>query len=30
MPYVALDAEDTAATQAVWEAREIGTRDGGE
>jgi phosphate transport system substrate-binding protein len=30
VPYVALGAEDVAATQAVWEARETGTRDGGE
>ena len=30
VPYVALGAEDAAATQAVWEAREAGTRDGGE
>jgi phosphate transport system substrate-binding protein len=30
VPYVALNAEDAAATQAVWEARETGTRDGGE
>ena len=30
VPYVALGAEDAAATQAVWEAREVGTRDGGE
>ena len=30
VPYVALGAEDAAATQAVWEARETGTRDGGE
>ena len=30
VPYVALAAEDAAATQAVWEAREVGTRDGGE
>jgi phosphate transport system substrate-binding protein len=30
VPYVALSADDVAATQAVWEAREVGTRDGGE
>ena len=30
VPYVALGTEDVAATQAVWEARETGTRDGGE
>jgi phosphate transport system substrate-binding protein len=30
VPYVALNAEDAAATQAVWEAQETGTRDGGE
>jgi phosphate transport system substrate-binding protein len=30
VPYVALDAEDAAATQAVWAAQETGTRDGGE
>jgi len=29
VPYVALNADDTAATLAVWEARETGTRDGG-
>ena len=29
VPYVPLNAEATAATQAVWEARETGTRDGG-
>jgi phosphate transport system substrate-binding protein len=29
VPYVALNAEDTAATLAVWESRETGTRDGG-
>jgi phosphate transport system substrate-binding protein len=30
VPYVALNAEDTAATQAVWESQETGTRDGGQ
>jgi phosphate transport system substrate-binding protein len=30
VPYVPLNEEDLAATQAVWEARETGTRDGGE
>ena len=30
VPYVALGAEDLAATQGVWEAGETGTRDGGE
>ncbi len=30
VPYVALNAEDAAATQGVWEAQETGTRDGGE
>jgi phosphate transport system substrate-binding protein len=30
VPYVHLGAEDAASTQAVWEAREVGTRDGGE
>ena len=30
VPYVALGAEDATATLAVWEAREVGTRDGGE
>jgi phosphate transport system substrate-binding protein len=30
VPYVALSAEDAAATQAVWSAQETGTRDGGE
>jgi phosphate transport system substrate-binding protein len=30
VPYVALNSDDAAATQAVWEARETGTRDGGE
>ena len=30
VPYVPLSEEDVAATQAVWEAKETGTRDGGE
>jgi phosphate transport system substrate-binding protein len=30
VPYVPLNEEATAATQAVWEDRETGTRDGGE
>jgi phosphate transport system substrate-binding protein len=30
VPYVPLAEEDVAATQAVWEAKETGTRDGGE
>jgi hypothetical protein len=29
VPYVPLSAESVAETQAVWEARELGTRDGG-
>ena len=29
VPYVPLNEEATAATQAVWDARETGTRDGG-
>lgn len=29
VPYVPMAAEDTSATRAVWEAREVGTRDGG-
>jgi phosphate transport system substrate-binding protein len=29
VPYVPLNAEAVAATQAVWEAKELGTRDGG-
>jgi phosphate transport system substrate-binding protein len=29
VPYVTLSAEDMAATQAVWESQETGTRDGG-
>jgi phosphate transport system substrate-binding protein len=29
VPYVPLSAESVAETQAVWEAREVGTRDGG-
>lgn len=29
VPYVPLSADQTAATQAVWTARETGTRDGG-
>lgn len=29
VPYVSMAAEDLAATRAVWEARELGTRDGG-
>jgi phosphate transport system substrate-binding protein len=29
VPYVPLNAEAVAATQAVWEAKEVGTRDGG-
>ena len=29
VPYVPLTAEDIEATRAVWEARELGTRDGG-
>jgi phosphate transport system substrate-binding protein len=30
VPYVPLSEEDLAATQQVWEAKETGTRDGGE
>jgi phosphate transport system substrate-binding protein len=30
VPYVPLAEEDLAATQQVWEAKETGTRDGGE
>ena len=30
VPYVPLSDEDLAATQQVWEAKETGTRDGGE
>jgi phosphate transport system substrate-binding protein len=29
VPYVPLNAEAVAATQAVWESKELGTRDGG-
>jgi phosphate transport system substrate-binding protein len=29
VPYVPLAAEDLTATQGVWEAKEVGTRDGG-
>ena len=30
VPYVPLNAETVAETQAVWEAKELGTRDGGD
>lgn len=29
VPYVPMSADDVAATRAVWEAKELGTRDGG-
>ncbi len=29
VPYVPMNAADTEATRAVWEAKEVGTRDGG-
>ena len=29
VPYVPMDAADADATRAVWEAKEVGTRDGG-
>ena len=29
IPYVPMNAADTEATRAVWEAKEVGTRDGG-
>jgi hypothetical protein len=29
IPYVPMSAADLEATRAVWEAKEVGTRDGG-